>query len=180
MIEFRNISVRYGTQEVIQNVNFRINKSERVGIIGPNGSGKSTLFRLILKEADPDTGDVYIEENPRIGHIRQHLKADTDDETLLEYALRGIPGLGEMEHEIHALEHQLSETQNDSDRQRLLKKIGEVQSEFEHLGGYEIEAVAGRCARSSPASSPPTRTCSSSTNRQTTSTSRLSNGCNAS
>jgi len=140
MIEFRNISVRYGTQEVIQNVNFRINKSERVGIIGPNGSGKSTLFRLILKEADPDTGDVYIEENPRIGHIRQHLKADTDDETLLEYALRGIPGLGEMEHEIHALEHQLSETQNESERQRLLKKIGEVQSEFEHLGGYEIEA----------------------------------------
>jgi len=140
MIEFRNISVRYGTQEVIQNVNFRINKSERVGIIGPNGSGKSTLFRLILKEADPDTGDVYIEENPRIGHIRQHLKADTDDETLLEYALRGIPGLGEMEHEIHALEHQLSETRNESDRQRLLKQIGEVQSEFEHLGGYEIEA----------------------------------------
>jgi ABC-type Mn2+/Zn2+ transport system ATPase subunit len=50
MIEFRNIGVRYGTQEVIQNVNFRINKTERVGIIGPNGSGKSTLFRLILGE----------------------------------------------------------------------------------------------------------------------------------
>ncbi len=140
MIEFRNIGVRYGTQEVIQNVNFRINKTERVGIIGPNGSGKSTLFRLILGEADPDTGDVYIEESPRIGHIRQHLVADTDDETLLEYALRGIPGLGEMEHEIHALEHELSSTKVESDRQRLLKRIGEVQTEFEHLGGYEIEA----------------------------------------
>ena len=63
MIEFRNIGVRYGTQEVIQNVNFRINKTERVGIIGPNGSGKSTLFRLILGEADPDTGDAHIEES---------------------------------------------------------------------------------------------------------------------
>ena len=140
MIEFRNIGVRYGTQEVIQNVNFRINKTERVGIIGPNGSGKSTLFRLILGETDPDTGDVYIEESPRIGHIRQHLVADTDDETLLEYALRGIPGLGEMEHEIHALEHELSSTKVEADRQRLLKRIGEVQTEFEHLGGYEIEA----------------------------------------
>ena len=70
-----------------------------------SGSGKSTLFRLILGEAFVDAGDVLIEESLRIGHIRQHLKADNPDETLLEYALRGIPGLAEMEHEIHALEH---------------------------------------------------------------------------
>ena len=140
MIEFRNIGVRFGTQEVLENVNFRVNKGERVGIVGPNGSGKSTLFRLILKEAFSDTGDVFIEESPRIGHIRQHLKADSDDETLLEYALRGIPGLAEMEHEIHALEHTLSETAVEADRARLLRRIGDVQTEFEHLGGYEIEA----------------------------------------
>ena len=140
MIEFRNIGVRFGTQEVLENVNFRVNKGERVGIVGPNGSGKSTLFRLILKEAFSDTGDVLIEESPRIGHIRQHLKADSDDETLLEYALRGIPGLAEMEHEIHALEHTLSETPVEADRARLLRRIGDVQTEFEHLGGYEIEA----------------------------------------
>ena len=140
MIEFRNISVRYGTQEVLQNVSLRINKGERVGIIGPNGSGKSTLFRLILGETDSDIGDVLIEESPRIGHIRQHLKAEDAEETLLEYALRGIPGLAQMEHLIHQLEHQLSETVNESERARLLKRIGDVQTEFEHLGGYEIEA----------------------------------------
>ncbi len=140
MIEFRNIGVRFGTQEVLQNVTFRVNKSERIGIVGPNGSGKSTLFRLILNETFADSGDVLIEESPRIGHIRQHLKADSDDETLLEYALRGIPGLGEMEHEIHALEHTLSETREESERTKLLRRIGDVQTEFEHLGGYEIES----------------------------------------
>ncbi len=140
MIEFRNIGVRYGTQEVLGDVNFRVNKGERVGIVGPNGSGKSTLFRLILGEAFADTGDVIIEESPRIGHIRQHLKAESDDETLLEYALRGIPGLAEMEHEIHALEHTLTSTQEESERARLLRRIGDVQTEFEHLGGYLIEA----------------------------------------
>ncbi len=140
MIEFRNISVRYGTQEVLGDVNFRVNKGERIGIVGPNGSGKSTLFRLILGEAFADSGDVFVEESPRIGHIRQHLKADSDDETLLEYALRGIPGLGEMEHEIHTLEHTLSETKDESARTRLLSRIGDVQTEFEHLGGYLIEA----------------------------------------
>ncbi|MEI7901596.1 MAG: ATP-binding cassette domain-containing protein [bacterium] len=140
MIEFRNIGVRYGTQEVLGNVNFRVNKGERVGIVGPNGSGKSTLFRLILGEAFADTGDVLVEESPRIGHIRQHLKAESDDETLLEYALRGIPGLGEMEHEIHALEHALAMTADEPERARLLRRIGAVQTEFEHLGGYLIEA----------------------------------------
>jgi len=140
VIEFRNIGVRYGTQEVFSNVNFRVNKGERVGIVGPNGSGKSTLFRLILGETFADAGEVLIEESPRIGHIRQHLKAGSDDETLLEYALRGIPGLAEMDHELHALELALSATQDESGRGRLLRRIGDVQTEFEHLGGYDIEA----------------------------------------
>ena len=140
MIEFRNIGVRYGTQEVFSNVNFRVNKGERVGIVGPNGSGKSTLFRLILGEAFADAGEVLIEESPRIGHIRQHLKAESDDETLLEYALRGIPGLAEMDHELHALGLALSATRDESERGRLLRRIGDVQTEFEHLGGYDIES----------------------------------------
>ena len=140
MIEFRNISVRYGTQVVLQDVSFRVNTGERVGITGPNGSGKSTLFRLILNEAYADAGDVNIEESPRIGHIRQHLQAGSPDETLLEYALRGIPGLAEMEHEIHALEHTLPDTQDGPERARLLKRLGDVQTEFEHAGGYEIES----------------------------------------
>jgi len=140
VIEFRNIGVRYGTQEVLGNVNFRVNKSERVGIVGPNGSGKSTLFRLILGEAFADTGDVIIEESPRIGHIRQHLTAESETETLLEYALRGIPGLAEMDHEIHTLGLELAVTQDESERNRLLHRIGDVQTAFEHLGGYEIES----------------------------------------
>ena len=139
MIEFRNIGVHYGTQQVLGDVSFRINAGERIGIVGPNGSGKSTLFRLILGEADADAGEVVIEQTPRIGHIRQHLKAESDTETLIEYALRGIPGLAEMEHELHALGVSLSEAPQESERVRLLARLGEVQTAFEHLGGYEIE-----------------------------------------
>jgi ATP-binding cassette subfamily F protein 3 len=139
VIEFRNIGVRYGTQQVLGEVNFRINAGERIGIVGPNGSGKSTLFRLILGEADPDVGDVIIEQSPRIGYIRQHLKATSDTETLIEYALRGIPGLAEMEHELHALGASLAAAEEDAARVRLLDRLGEVQTAFEHLGGYEIE-----------------------------------------
>ncbi|MDA3924128.1 MAG: ABC-F family ATP-binding cassette domain-containing protein [Kiritimatiellae bacterium] len=140
MIEFRDVSMRYGVQEILGDVNFRVNKGERVGIVGPNGGGKSTLFRLIMGEDDSDKGQVIIEESPRIGYIRQHLKADNATESLLEYALRGIPGLFEMEVQIHALEHKLTESKDESERSRLLKRIGTLQSKFEHLGGYEIES----------------------------------------
>ncbi|MBP5321176.1 MAG: ABC-F family ATP-binding cassette domain-containing protein [Kiritimatiellae bacterium] len=139
MIEFRDIGVRYGTQVVLEHVSFRINKGERVGIVGPNGSGKSTLFRLILDEALADTGEVVIEESPRIGHIRQHLEADSEEETLLEYALRGISGISQLEEEIHDLEHRISQCGDAGERGRLLKRLGEVQTAFEHLGGYDIE-----------------------------------------
>lgn len=139
MIEFRDIEVRYGTQIVLEKVNFRINKGERVGIVGPNGSGKSTLFRLIIGDADPDEGRVIIEENPRIGNVRQHLHPETPDETLLEYALRGISGLCELEAEIHRLEDALAAEEDPAERKRLLRKIGEAQTRFEHLGGYDLE-----------------------------------------
>jgi ATP-binding cassette subfamily F protein 3 len=139
VIEFKKIGVRYGTQDVLEQVSFRVNSGERVGIVGPNGSGKSTLFRLILGEADADAGEVIIEGAPRIGHIRQHLTADHENETLLAYALRGIPGLAEMEEEIHALQNRLDGTGEGEARNRLLRQLGDVQTEFEHLGGYEIE-----------------------------------------
>ncbi len=140
MVEFREISVRYGVQEVLENVSFRVNRGERVGIVGPNGSGKSTLFRLIMDEAHPDGGRLNIEESPRIGYIRQHLKPDNEEESLLEYALRGIPGLFELESRIHALEARIRSSELEAERAVLLRQVGELQSEFEHLGGYEIEA----------------------------------------
>ncbi|MDD2598974.1 MAG: ABC-F family ATP-binding cassette domain-containing protein [Kiritimatiellae bacterium] len=140
MIEFRDISVRYGITEVLGSVSFRVNQGERVGIVGPNGGGKSTLFRLIMGETEADKGQVIIEESPRIGYIRQHLIPDNETETLLEYALRGIPGLFEMEREIHTLERAVRASEDEGERNQMLRRIGTLQSSFEHLGGYEIEA----------------------------------------
>jgi len=140
MIEFRDVDVRYGPEALLEAASFRINAGERVGVVGPNGAGKSTLFRLLLQDHSPDKGDVIIEGSPRIGHVRQHLQPDTPEETLLEYSLRGIPGLHDMECQIHALEHRLGETADESEKQRILRELGEVHSEFEHLGGYIVEA----------------------------------------
>ena len=143
MIDFKGIAVHYGHQDVLTDVTFRVNKGDRIGVVGPNGSGKSTLFKIILGEMSTDKGEVVIESNPRIGFTRQNPQPDSPEETLLEYSLRGIPGLSEMEKRIHELEDTLyshSATPSPShSATQLLKELGELQTKFEHLGGYDIE-----------------------------------------
>ena len=101
-------------------------------VVGPNGSGKSTLFKIVLGEMSTDTGELIIENDPRIGWTRQNPEPDHPEETLLEYSLRGIPGLSEMEAEMLELESDLEDPAK-------LKRYGELQTKFEHLGGYDIE-----------------------------------------
>ena len=162
MLDFQNISVRYGFQDVLSNVTFRVNKGERVGVVGPNGSGKSTLFKIVLGELSTDQGELIIEENPRIGSTRQHPEPDTPEETLLEYSMRGVPGFHELEQRMHALEAALDSLNGHNglnapnapnalngvngpnglegkSKEQLLKEYGEVQTAFEHLGGYDLE-----------------------------------------
>ena len=59
-IEFENISLSYGNRLVLDNINFKINKSEIFGMLGPNGVGKSTIFNLITGLIQPDNGKIKI------------------------------------------------------------------------------------------------------------------------
>jgi len=60
-ITFNNISFSYKNTNVLENINFEINKNEKIGVIGPTGSGKSTLFKLLLKENDLQNGNIQID-----------------------------------------------------------------------------------------------------------------------
>ena len=84
MIQLTNISKSFAKQELFNNLNFRLNSKERVGLVGRNGSGKSTLFKIILDEEHPDDGEVSIPKNYRIGALKQHLVFS--EKTLIEEA----------------------------------------------------------------------------------------------
>ena len=60
LIELKNISVFYNKRQIIDNLNFKINKQEVLGMLGPNGVGKSTIFNLITGLKSPDFGDIII------------------------------------------------------------------------------------------------------------------------
>ncbi len=141
MIDFIQVTKQFGTQVVLENVSFRINAGEHVGVVGPNGAGKSTIFSLITDELSTDSGEVSLPKNVRIGHLHQQLHAHAQDGSVLEYTVNAIPELKTIAAEIHQLEHDLQQT-GDSEKERMLHRLGDLQHEFEHLGGYDMKARA--------------------------------------
>ena len=73
MIQLTNISKNYATQELFNNLSFKLNSGNRIGLVGRNGSGKSTLFKIILGQESADSGEVVIPKNYKIGTLEQHL-----------------------------------------------------------------------------------------------------------
>lgn len=139
MIEFSDISKHFGTQTVLDQVDLRVLPGERVGIIGPNGSGKSTILRLISGEMSSDGGKIILPKSLRLGYLRQQLNPHEVAESLLEYTTQSIPRLKMLQEDMEKLEISLQQQPDDA---VALSKLGDLQHEFEHLGGYEMETRA--------------------------------------
>jgi ATP-binding cassette subfamily F protein 3 len=88
MIAVENLSKRFGGQVLFDNVSFKINRKERVGLVGRNGHGKTTLFRILAGQEEPDSGSIAVPRNYRIGYVEQEL--DFTAETVFEEAAKGL------------------------------------------------------------------------------------------
>jgi len=141
MIDFIQVNKRFGAQEVLVDVSFRINAGEHVGVVGPNGAGKSTIFSLISEELSTDSGEVSMPKNVRLGHLHQQLHSYAQNDSLIDYSTDSIPELKTIHTEIHALEKELEDASAD-EQGKLLERLGDLQHEYEHLGGYEMKARA--------------------------------------
>ncbi|MBT8046652.1 MAG: ATP-binding cassette domain-containing protein, partial [Pontiella sp.] len=141
MIDFIQVNKQFGAQDVLKSVTFRINSGERIGIVGPNGAGKSTIFGLIGHDIEADAGEIVIPKNTRIGYLHQQLNPHAVDQNLLEYTEDSIPDLKTIPARIHELEHAM-EAMESAEKERALRQIGNLQHEYEHLGGYEMRTRA--------------------------------------
>lgn len=90
MISVENLTKSFGSQMLFENVSFRINSHERIGLVGRNGHGKTTLFRLIVGEEVPEAGSIMVPRHYRIGYVHQHL--EFTENTVLKEGLQGLPG----------------------------------------------------------------------------------------
>ena len=138
MLQLQNITKAYVTGPVLTDVTFRVEQGERIGLIGPNGAGKSTIVRIVSGEIEPDKGSMTFRRNTTVAHVRQQILPNTT-QTLLDYAQAAVQRLLDVEDAIGDTEASLID---DPTSQPLLRKLGELQTEFEHLGGYEVRTRA--------------------------------------
>jgi ATPase subunit of ABC transporter with duplicated ATPase domains len=141
MISFSRISKQYGRQILFVDASFQLNPGEKVGLVGPNGSGKTTLFRMIVGEESPDEGEVSVPKRMTVGYFRQDVE-EMSGRSVLDEAIAGSGRLGDLHHELEALQHAMSDPAQAGGMDRILARFGEVQEEYDHGGGYGLEAQA--------------------------------------
>jgi ATPase subunit of ABC transporter with duplicated ATPase domains len=141
MISFSNINKQYGKQLIFVDASFQLNPGEKVGLVGPNGSGKTTLFRMVIGEESPEDGDVSVPKKLTIGYFRQDVEEMTG-RSVLDEAIAGSGRAGDLHHELEALQHAMEDPARADEMDAILARFGDAQEEYEHLGGYTLEAQA--------------------------------------
>ena len=141
MISLSNINKQYGRQLVFVDASFQLNPGEKVGLVGPNGAGKTTLFRMIVGEEDPDEGEVSVPKKLTIGYFRQDVE-EMQGRSVLDEAIAGSGRVGDLHHELEALQHAMGDPDRLDEMDAILARFGEVQEEYDHLNGYALEAQA--------------------------------------
>src|SRR5580658_6165221 len=141
MISFSNINKQYGRQLVFVDASFQLNPGEKVGLVGPNGSGKTTLFRMVVGEETPDDGEVSVPKRLTIGYFRQDVE-EMQGRSVVDEAIAGSGRVGDLHHELEDLQRAMADPDRADEMDRVLERFGEVQEEYEHLGGYTLEAQA--------------------------------------
>jgi len=141
MISFSRINKQYGRQVLFVDASFQLNPGEKIGLVGPNGAGKTTLFRMIVGEESPDDGDVSVPKKLTIGYFRQDVE-EMSGRSVLDEAIAGSGRVGDLHHELEALQHAMGDPDRAGEMDRILARFGQVQEDYEHLGGYALESQA--------------------------------------
>ncbi len=142
MLNISNISKIQGGEALYNNVTFQINPGEKVGLVGPNGAGKTTLFRIIIGEERPDQGQVSLPDGVRLAYFSQNV-GEMAGKTAIQEVIEGDEKVSQMQSKLRKYEEQLCDPNMDPDEMnKVLMKMGDVQTEFEKVGGYDLESRA--------------------------------------
>jgi ATP-binding cassette, subfamily F, member 3 len=141
MINIANVSKHYGNKVLYKNASFQINPGEKCGLVGPNGAGKTTIFRIITGEEGVDEGQIAKPERTVIGYFSQNIE-DMRGRSVLDEVKSAAGGLTAIQERLREMEARLAEPMDDDEMTRVLETYGELQAEFERLGGYDLDSRA--------------------------------------
>src|SRR5438034_2529105 len=141
LYRFEDIEKSYGPHDILRGVTWQHNPGEKVGLVGRNGAGKTTLFKLLLRQEEPDRGQIIRASALTIGHVGQHLDAEPGM-SLFDYVETAFAEVLAIERKMRAIEHDLSDPAKDHDK--LLEKYAQLQHDYEHADGYTLHAEVER------------------------------------
>jgi ATP-binding cassette subfamily F protein 3 len=142
LLTVENLTKSFGAELIFSGVSFRVDASDRIGLVGPNGAGKSTLLDLIAGRQEADGGVLSGANALRVGYLTQ-TAGFVPTRTLREEMLHVFADAHAWEQELHALAVRMGTPEsfeNADEYERLLDRYAELQERFEHIGGYTIEA----------------------------------------
>ena len=134
ILSCQSISKSFGTDEILKDVSFHIEANEKAAIVGINGAGKSTLLKIIMKQENPDEGEVTLAKDKTIGYLAQYQDV-SGHHTIYEEVLDSKRDIIEMEERLRDMETQMNTLSGEA-LEQLLDTYHKLSHEFEQVNGY--------------------------------------------
>lgn len=135
MITTENLTIRFGTEALFENVNIKFSNGNCYGLIGANGAGKSTFLKILSGDIEPTSGEVHIKKGQRIAVLKQN-HFEFDEFSVLDTVIMGHKQLWNIMKEKDALYSKTDFTDEDG------IKVGELEAQFAELDGWQAESNA--------------------------------------
>lgn len=141
MLRLDAVSKQHGQQILFMEASCAVFRGEKVGLVGPNGAGKSTIFRMIVKEEQPDGGQVSVDKGTTIGYFSQDV-GEMSGQSVVAATLDGAGPVSDAMAILRDLEAKFADPEFADQMDVLVEQYGEAQGRFESLGGYALDARA--------------------------------------
>lgn len=143
MISIENVTVAYGGYVLLDNINFHVSDSDKIGLVGKNGAGKSTILKMICGLQNPTSGRIDRPKDITIGYLPQIMEHHKG-RSVLDEALTVFQSSAEIEHRIESLTREL-ETRTDYESEsysELIEELGSLNDRLEmsHSEPPEVQA----------------------------------------
>ncbi|MSP53421.1 MAG: ATP-binding cassette domain-containing protein [Gammaproteobacteria bacterium] len=131
MLQLKNLTLQRGSKILLEHSSLSINMGEKVGLVGANGAGKTSLFKLILRQLEPDHGEVDLTNNLRIAEIAQEIPHGS--QTATDHVLGGDAELATIQAQL-----ELAEMSEDGHR------IAQLHNRLAEIDGYSAPSRAAK------------------------------------
>lgn len=131
-----NLTKAYGTDVILEGVDFHVNKGDRVGLVGRNGAGKTTLLNIITGELTPDEGQIFFPQDMKMGYLKQRDNFNSEN-TLIEEINNIFAPLKDLEREIEKTADMIAKN---PEEEKLIDKLDKLHREYEQRGGYTYKS----------------------------------------